>query len=241
MSDANTTIRRDSKGRLAKGSVLNPRGRELGSKDKAPIDARRLRREVIESWDRVGGSKHLDAMARTHPDRWLTLVLSVLPKQNELDLRDVTRITTAELLAKVLPRLPDSDLGRSILAALPKPQPAAGEGSVDTPVAEGSTIRAISADIEAQPVASPQLTLVDDPANVPNGSPDNGDVIDVGDDADVAIEAQPSTQVPTTPALTRDGQSASANVPPESQDDGGISRVPQITQPPSPIPTQDTD
>ena len=218
MSDANTTIRRDSKGRLAKGSVLNPRGRELGSKDKAPIDARRLRREVIESWDRVGGSKHLDAMARTHPDRWLTLVLSVLPKQNELDLRDVTRITTAELLAKVLPRLPDSDLGRSILAALPQP---AGNGYGP---------------------GRPGGERVNVPDGVKgDGSPDNGDVIDVGDDADAAIEAQPSTQVPTTPALTRDGQSASANVPPESQDDGGISRVPQITQPPSPIPTQDTD
>jgi len=162
----------------------------------------------MESWDDLNGQRLLKRLAAEHPDRYMMLLVSLLPRQVEADLRDVTRITTAELLAKVLPRLPDSDLGRSILAALPQPDRA--------------------------------HTGVPLPASA-DGSPDNGDVIDVGDDADAAIEAQPSTQVPTTPALTRDGQSASANVPPESQDDGGISRVPQITQPPSPIPTQDTD
>ena len=172
----------------------------------------------MESWDDLNGQRLLKRLAAEHPDRYMMLLVSLLPRQVEADLRDVTRITTAELLAKVLPRLPDSDLGRSILAALPQP---AGNGYGP---------------------GRPGGERVNVPDGVKgDGSPDNGDVIDVGDDADAAIEAQPSTQVPTTPALTRDGQSASANVPPESQDDGGISRVPQITQPPSPIPTQDTD
>ena len=96
----------------------NPAGRPVGAKDRATIDARRLRREMIESWDRVDGPAKLDALAESHPDRWAALLVSLLPKQTELDARDVSRTPTPELLAQVLPQIKGTELGKQIIAGL---------------------------------------------------------------------------------------------------------------------------
>lgn len=71
--------KRSERGRFTKGCEPGP-GRPPGRPNDSTVDARRLRAEMLASWDRVGGDRLLDDLAKSHPLAYLRLVASLVPK-----------------------------------------------------------------------------------------------------------------------------------------------------------------
>ena len=49
------------------------------------LDARQLRTAILASWDRVDGGRLIDELAQKDPHAYLKLVVSVLPRNLELE------------------------------------------------------------------------------------------------------------------------------------------------------------
>ncbi len=73
-------VKRDSHGRLLPGSVINPLGKQTGTKDKAKA----IKRAFFDAFERIGGLKELIRWInedQRNKREFYKMVLSLLPKE----------------------------------------------------------------------------------------------------------------------------------------------------------------
>ncbi len=85
MPKSNCEVRRGAGGRFAAGHCGGP-GRPKGAENTSTIDARQLRRRILDCWNRIDGDKLLDEYARDNFGEFLRIVVRLLPAGIEVDL-----------------------------------------------------------------------------------------------------------------------------------------------------------
>ncbi len=105
----NGTHGRDSSGRFQPGCPGGP-GRPKGSENRASIDARCLRRRILDCWNRIDGDRLLDAYARENFGEFLKIVVKLLPPEKFDGYGDESAVMLdpAELEAAVREFLPET-------------------------------------------------------------------------------------------------------------------------------------
>lgn len=85
MADSDGILKRTDRtntGQFAKGNSGGP-GRPKGLRNRTTLDARELRRRLIDSWDRVDGDAKLAELAESDFPTYLRTIANQLPKQDD--------------------------------------------------------------------------------------------------------------------------------------------------------------
>jgi len=76
-------VKRDSRGRLLPGSVINPLGKQAGTRDKAKV----IRAAFFETFNRIGGIDELVRWVnenKINKKEFYKMMLSLLPKEMDV-------------------------------------------------------------------------------------------------------------------------------------------------------------
>lgn len=72
-------------GKFVKGHGGGP-GRPPGSPNQTTVDLRILRKRMAASWDRVGGDKLFDKIAKADPIAYVRFIIALLPNDVEIEI-----------------------------------------------------------------------------------------------------------------------------------------------------------
>ena len=107
-----SVAQRDANGKFLPGHRGLSPGRPRGKRNGVLMDMRQVKAEVIQSWQDCHGRDILNALSKTDPDRWLRIVLSVLPKELFIEVDHEITVYTHDPLAARLFRQRADEIAR---------------------------------------------------------------------------------------------------------------------------------